>query len=257
MHTFFQRLTQWQQKALREAKLRSHWLWPDDSYESASQAFLEELLTTPALRDSIAEAARTIDLPGALNGLVQTALRLTVPGVPDLYQGGEFWEDSLVDPDNRRPVDHAARKAALEASLTPTEALSTWRDGRVKQALIARLLTLRQRYPQLFMRGDYRPLSATGEHADHLMAFTRQHAGYQLLVVVPRLTSALLADAEHPHIPPHHWKNTSLQLESGVWQGVLAATSLTVGDQSIPIGTLLKEFPIGVFLRDDVTEESA
>jgi len=255
MQMFTQRIAQWQQKALREAKLRSHWLWPDDSYESASQAFLEDLLTTPALRDSIAAAARTLDLSGALNGLVQTALRLTVPGVPDLYQGGDFWDYSLVDPDNRRPVDHAARQAALKELLTPKDALLTWRDGRVKQALIARLLNVRQRYPLLFMHGDYRPLSATGEHADHLMAFTRQYAGYQLLVVVPRFTSTLLANAEHPHISPHHWENTFLHPEAGVWQGIVAETSLTVGDQSIPIATLLKEFPLGVFLREHVTTE--
>ena len=256
MQTFTQRLAQWQQKALREAKLRSHWLWPDDTYESASQAFLEDLLTTPPMRDSIAAAARTIDLPGALNGLVQTVLRLTVPGVPDLYQGGEFWDYSLVDPDNRRPVDHAARQAALEAALTPTEALLTWRDGRIKQALIARLLTLRHRHPRLFTHGDYHPLSATGEQADHVMAFTRRYAGYRLLVVVPRLTTALLGNAELPHIPPTHWGDTLLQPDAGVWQGILTESSLEIGDHGLPIASLLAELPVGVYLRNDDTESS-
>lgn len=257
MQAFTQRLIQWQQKAIREAKLRSHWLWPDDTYESAAHAFLKDVLATPALCDAIATTARAIDLPGALNGLVQAVLRLTVPGVPDLYQGGEFWDYSLVDPDNRRPVDHGARQAALEEALTPTEALPTWRDGRVKQALIARLLHLRKRLPLLFEHGDYRPLSATGEHADHVVAFTRQHAGYQLLVVAPRLTTALLVDAEQPHISPHHWGNTYLQPDAGVWQAVMTTSSYAVGEQGISIETLLKDFPLGVFLREVITEGSA
>lgn len=252
-----QRLAEWQQKALREAKLRSHWLWPDDAYESACKAYLEGLLTTPPLRDAIATAARTLDLPGAVNGLVQTVLRLTVPGVPDLYQGGEFWDYSLVDPDNRRPVDHAERQAALYETLTPTAALLTWRDGRIKQALIARLLALRQRYPLLFTHGDYHPLSATGDVADHVVAFTRRYAGYQLLVVVPRLTAVLLGEAEQPLIPPQHWGNARLQPDSGRWQSVLTQASLEVDDKGVPIATLLAELPAGVFLRDDNASGSA
>ncbi|BBI63766.1 hypothetical protein HSBAA_50720 [Vreelandella sulfidaeris] len=201
MQAFVQRLAQWQQKALREAKLSSHWLWPDDTYESASRAFLEDLMTTPPLRDAIAAAARKLDLPGAINGLVQTVLRLTVPGVPDLYQGAEFWDYSLVDPDNRRPVDHAERKAALDEALTPTDALLTWRDGRIKQAIIGKLLALRHRYPYAVYPRRLLSLSVSGVHADHIVAFTRRYAGYQLLVVAPRLATELLGEAEQPHIP--------------------------------------------------------
>ena len=232
MQAFTQRLTQWQQKAMREAKLRSHWLWPDDTYESAAHAFLNDVLATPALRDAIAATARAIDLPGALNGLVQAVLRLTVPGVPDLYQGGEFWDYSLVDPDNRRPVDYAVRRELLE---------------RIEAGELP---------PMLFRHGDYKPLSATGEHADHVVAFTRQHAGYQLLVVAPRLTTALLADAEQPHISPHHWENTYLQPDAGVWENVVTKASYALGEQGISIATLLKDFPLGVFLRKDATESS-
>ncbi len=257
MQAFTQRIAQWQQKAHREAKLRTHWLWPNDRYESAAQAFLEEVLTTPALRDAIAATARTIDLPGAINGLVQTALRLTVPGVPDLYQGSEFWDYSLVDPDNRRPVDHGERQIALAAAMPPKEALLTWRDGRVKQALIARLLTLRQRFPLLFTHGEYHPLYATGEHADHLVAFTRHHAGQCLLVVVPRLTTALLGETEQPHIPPHRWGATYLQLAAGEWQSALTDASLKVDSQGVPAAQLLESFPIAVLLRDEATAGSA
>lgn len=256
MQAFAERLVQWQQKALREAKLNSHWLWPNDAYESASRAFLEDLLTTPPLRDAIAAVARSLDLPGAINGLTQTVLRLTVPGLPDLYQGGEFWDYSLVDPDNRRPVDHAARQASLEEALSPPAALLTWRDGRIKQALIARLLALRHRYPLLFTHGDYHPLSATGDHAAHVVAFTRRYAGYRLLVIVPRLTTDLLGDAEQPHIPPHHWGETHLQPEAGAWQGVLTESTLEIDDHGIPIATLLAELPVGVYLCNDDTESA-
>lgn len=257
MQTFTQRLIDWQQKALREAKLRSHWLWPNEAYESACQAFLEGVLTTPTLRDSIASAARLLDLPGALNGLAQTALRLCVPGVPDLYQGNEFWDYSLVDPDNRRPVDHEARQVALQEALSPLAALPTWRDGKIKQALVNRLLMLRQRYPMLFDHGDYQPLLASGKQSQHVVAFTRRYAGHQLLVVVPRLTTELLDDAVRPHIAPHQWGDTHLQPESGNWQAVLTNTTVSIGNAGVPLATLLAELPVGIFLRDNETASSS
>ena len=254
---FNQRLAEWQLKALREAKLRSHWLWPNEAYESACRTFLEGLLTTAPLRDSIAAAARTLDLPGAINGLAQTVLRLTVPGVPDLYQGSEFWDYSLVDPDNRRPVDYGLRKAGLDQALPPTEALRTWRDGRVKQALITRLLALRHHNPLLFARGDYHPLMAEGKLANHAVAFTRQYTGYQLLVVVPRLTANLLDEADRPHIPQKRWEDTRLHPAPGFWRNVLTEETLEAGSAGISVATLLAELPVGVFLRAAPTGSSA
>ncbi|MBP5978796.1 MAG: malto-oligosyltrehalose synthase [Halomonas sp.] len=251
LERFNARLAEWQLKALREAKLRSHWLWPDEAYESACRTFLEGLLTTPPLRDSIAAAARTLDLPGAINGLVQTALRLTVPGVPDLYQGSEFWDYSLVDPDNRRPVDYGLRQAGLCQALAPIAALRTWRDGRVKQSVIVRLLELRQRHPLLFAHGGYRPLMATGEFANHVVAFTRRYEGHQLLVVAPRLTAKLLNGADRPHIPQEHWEDTYLQLDPGCWQSVLTEATLEAGSTGVSVDNLLAELPVGVFLRAD------
>ncbi|PRY66724.1 maltooligosyl trehalose synthase [Vreelandella songnenensis] len=256
MRQFIERLTEWQLKALREAKLRSHWLWPDDAYEAACREFLEGLLTTPALRDSIAAAARELDLPGAVNGLAQTVLRLTVPGVPDLYQGGEFWDYSLVDPDNRRPIDYALRQAALDEALSPAKALPTWRDGRVKQALTARLLALRSRHLALFAHGDYQPLTATGEHAHRVVAFTRRYSGHQLLVVVPRLATPLLSGAERPLIAPPAWGDTSLQLSPGNWHNVLTEAPLDTGSASVYLATLLCDLPVGVFLREEHLDSS-
>lgn len=253
MHRFAERLAQWQQKALREAKLRSHWLWPDEAYERACRAYLEGLLASPELCRELEEAARELDLPGALNGLVQTALRLTVPGVPDLYQGCEFWDYSLVDPDNRRPVDHAARQAALDHHHEPAAVLASWQDGSVKQALIAHLLALRHDWPELFRHGSYRELESTGEHGKRLIGFLREHDRRQLLIAVPRLCAALLAGSERPQVPPSRWGDTRLRLPEGMhgaWQCALTGTTLRVTNEHITAEELLSAFPVGIYLRD-------
>ncbi len=150
LEAYQQRLWQWQQKALREAKLQSSWSAPNEAYEQAVEAFLKRLLLSEAgapLRSALDNAAQTIAPAGALNGLAQTLLHLTVPGVPDIYQGDEFWDFSLVDPDNRRPVDFAARQRALQAPPDIGELLFNWRDGRIKQAVIAQVLGLRKACP--------------------------------------------------------------------------------------------------------------
>ncbi|UYG02731.1 malto-oligosyltrehalose synthase [Halomonas sp. LR3S48] len=253
MQHFAERIAQWQQKALREAKLRSHWLWPDEAYETACRDYLHGLLGTAGLCQEIEAAARELDLPGALNGLVQAALRMTIPGIPDLYQGCEFWDYSLVDPDNRRPVDHAARQAALDEGRNPVAALATWRDGRIKQVLIERLLALRHAQRDLFVHGDYRPVPIEGEHGDKLVAFVRHHGERQLLVVIPRLASDLLAGAELPLVSPTRWGDSRVNLpgETGaVWQNALTDTTLKVMDGNVAAGELLGELPVGIYLRN-------
>ncbi|MGQ4879730.1 malto-oligosyltrehalose synthase [Billgrantia sp. LNSP4103-1] len=253
MQGFAERLAEWQQKALREAKLRTHWLWPDEAYEKACRDYLHGLLATPELCRDLEAAARELDLSGALNGLVQTTLRLTVPGIPDLYQGCEFWDYSLVDPDNRRPVDHAARLAALQACQAAATALANWQDGFVKQTLNARLLKLRHTHRDLFTHGDYRPVPVEGEHAEKVIVFLRQHGEQQLLVVAPRLVAALLEGTELPHVPPSRWGDTCVRLpeEAGAaWQNALTDTTLKVSHGSTTVTELLTELPVGVYVRD-------
>lgn len=187
---YAERVRQWQQKALREAKLRSSWSAPNDAYEQACATYVDELLLGPQnqqLRRSLHDAAQHIASAGALNGLAQCLLRMTSPGVPDLYQGNEYWDLSLVDPDNRRPVDYAVRRASLDDSVPLAELLAHWRDGRIKQALIARVLDARQAHPQLFQRGAYLPLTVHGRHADKVLAFARLGEDARAIVVVPRL----------------------------------------------------------------------
>jgi (1->4)-alpha-D-glucan 1-alpha-D-glucosylmutase len=186
---FAKRLEGWQQKALREAKLVSDWSDPNEPYETAARDLLHRLLVedrAESLRADIFAFVQEIAPPGITNGLAQTLLRLTVPGVPDLFQGTELWDLSLVDPDNRRPVDFALREKLLGTA--------TWRNGAIKQALILQALSLRKAMPDLFAKGSYEPLTAKGPLADHVVAFVRRHEGNAFLVAVPRLPTRLAED---------------------------------------------------------------
>ena len=252
---YAERIRQWQQKALREAKLRSAWSAPNEAYEAASAAFVDGLLLErdhQQLRNSLAEAAQALACPGALNGLAQTLLRMTSPGVPDLYQGNEYWDFSLVDPDNRRPVDYALRRATLDASTPLAELLGQWRDGRIKQALIAEVLDLRMAHPQLFRRGDYLPLEVQGEHADKVLAFARVAEGERAIVVVPRLASSLLGTASTPLIPAQNWGNTQLILpfaeSTAHWTGLFASRAVSP-TRALNLRDVLAECPVNLLIQ--------
>jgi malto-oligosyltrehalose synthase len=185
---FARRLQGWQQKAMREAKLESGWSTPDPVYEAAARCLLQRLLVEDAgagLRAEVFAFVREIAPVGAINSLAQTLLRLTVPGVPDLYQGTELWDLSLVDPDNRRPVDFALRQKRLGRA--------GWRDGSVKQALIVQALGLRTAMPELFAGGTYEPLGVDGPLANHVVAFLRRLGRDAIVVAVPRLPTGLTA----------------------------------------------------------------
>jgi len=223
---FAERLAAWQQKALREAKLFSDWAAVDESYEGAARRFTLALIAEAALPDLLQEIAalvRRIAPAGAVNGLVQCLLRLTVPGVPDLYQGTEFWDFSLVDPDNRRPVDFSARAAALGDADLPALA-GAWRNGRIKQALIAELLALRRRAPALFAEGSYEPVSVEGRAAEVMIAFVRRHGDHRLLVAAPRLPLGLLQADDGIAVAPQILKDTALRLDGRVTLDRLCST---------------------------------
>ena len=260
LETYQQRLWQWQQKALREAKLQSSWSAPNEAYEQAVEAFLSRLLLTEAgrpLRTAIAAAAQAIAPAGALNGLAQTLLRMTVPGVPDLYQGAEFWDFSLVDPDNRRPVDFNARQQALNTPPGTDQLLTHWHDGRIKQALIGQVLGLRSAQPELFRHGSYTPLEVLGQHADRVVAFSREHQGKQLVVVVPRWSHALLENGVQPLIPAQVWGDTRVKLPFAAstqnWKGLFQTGAVTPNKELL-ISTALGEFPVNVFINSDDQE---
>jgi (1->4)-alpha-D-glucan 1-alpha-D-glucosylmutase len=212
LDSFRQRVAAWQQKALREAKRHSGWAAPDDAYEQAAQDFLAGVLdpARPArVVHEIHECVQRLAAPGALNGLSQMLLRLTSPGIPDFYQGTEFWDFSMVDPDNRRPVDYAARAAALEAAERPEDLLAHWRDGRVKQAILHLGLALRARRPDVFAKGGYTPLRLEGPASDHAIAFAREYAD-QCVITIASRRSAKAGVVNTPLIPADFWQGTYL-----------------------------------------------
>lgn len=175
LEEFVDRVGAWQEKALREGKLRSSWEEPDTTYEDRCNALAKSLITGDegrAFREDVASLLKAMEPAATANMLAQVGLRYTVPGIPDCYQGTELTDLSLVDPDNRRPVDYAARQAALS-------------DGTsTKLRLLAGLLAARRDHPALFAQGDYHPLTVTGHGKDRLIAFQRTHDGVTLSVVI-------------------------------------------------------------------------
>ncbi|WP_460141858.1 malto-oligosyltrehalose synthase [Pseudomonas sp. S2_E01] len=255
LQDYSQRVWQWQQKALREAKLQSSWSAPNDSYEQASRQFLERLLLSPEgelLRAALAKAAMAIALPGALNSLAQTLLRMTVPGIPDLYQGNEYWDFSLVDPDNRRPVDYVRRQQSLASPVPLPELLASWRDGRIKQALIARTLQLRAEHAELFRHGTYEALEVLGSEAHRVLAFVRTTGNERAIVIVPIRCAALLNNSAEPHIDASQWGDTRVRLpftspEENL-KGLFASVAVT-HHKELMIGAALAESPVNLLIQ--------
>lgn len=255
---FAERVQQWQHKALREAKLRSSWAAPDYAYEQACIDFLQRLLTAREgmeLRRALAHAARLAAPQGALNSLGQCLLRMTCPGVPDLYQGCEYWDFSMVDPDNRRPVDFAQRQHSLNLHSDPAELLQHWRDGRIKQWLIARTLNTRRQYPDLFRYGTYQPLRIHGSHAQRLIAFSRRHGDQLAISLVPRLAAPLLRDSEQPLIPPNNWEDTLIDLPDTPLFSALTGAAVSSG-AAVPVSELLDGVPVNLLVSMTAQENT-
>jgi (1->4)-alpha-D-glucan 1-alpha-D-glucosylmutase len=249
------RLWQWQLKALRESKLQSQWSAPNEPYESAVETFLEQLLLTSAglaLRTALYEASETIASAGVANGLAQTLLKLTTPGVPDIYQGTELWDLSLVDPDNRRPVDFTQRQRLLDAPPHQQSLLQTWRTGALKQALIAQTLSVRALHPELFSRGSYIPLTVTGEHARHVLAFARQWNNHLAIVVVARLSSHAIQKSVPTIKPGSFGEKTFIELPfDGIalkLKGLFAAPVVTT-NRTLRISDALNTLPVALMIN--------
>jgi (1->4)-alpha-D-glucan 1-alpha-D-glucosylmutase len=213
LDNFRERVASWRIKSLREAKLRSSWAAPDEAYEKANLNYLETLLNPVWSSKFISQIGSFVDRiasAGAVNSLVQLVLRCTAPGMPDLYQGAEFWDFSLVDPDNRRPVDYSARIEALEAETPLPELKQNWRDGRIKQHLAAGLLGLRADNPHLFAHGDYQQLTVEGLRKDHVLAFARRQNGQMAVVVVPLRCAAAVIGSDAIAPAADWWADTAV-----------------------------------------------
>jgi (1->4)-alpha-D-glucan 1-alpha-D-glucosylmutase len=242
------RLEAYMIKAVREAKQQSSWSNPNLAYEAALQRFVRTVLDATRPNPFVAEFHTFVEALarlGTINSLSQLVLKLTVPGVPDIYQGGELWDFSLVDPDNRRPVDWPARRALLDEIRCPgrAELAANWRDGREKLFVTRQLLELRRLHSGLFAEGDYQPLEVEGERRDCICAFARHHEGDAIAVAVPRLVSQLYADGRSAD-----WADTEISLPSQRgWQDVFTGRKLA-GEPRLRASKLLEDFPVCVLI---------
>src|SRR5438067_4002425 len=198
-------------KALHEAKINTSWIQPNDEWDAAMRDFVANILNSSPRNKflpSFIPVAQEIARLGAVNSLTQTLLKLTSPGVPDVYQGNEIWDYSLVDPDNRRPVDYIRRRELLKSTgmATPGELMQTWPDGRIKLLLTQRVLRFRREHGALFQRGQYLPLTSSGMLAECCVSFARQLADKWIVVIAPRLSSRV-------GFPPtgQAWKDTTVE----------------------------------------------
>ena len=265
-----ERIVRYMLKAARESKMHTRWTHPDEAYEAALEGFVGALLDrvdgNPFLDDLQALAAK-LTWFGALNSLTLTLLKYGSPGVPDLYQGNELMDLSLVDPDNRRPVDYGLRERHLDELEAIANApdiaarvsalASTPCDGRAKLWLVWRLLSLRRAQPALFCDGDYQGLAATGAKAAHVIAFARRHADQLLVVIAARLFSGLGAadeGAATPHALPLGavWEDTIVPVpgmaDGTVFENVLTGETLVLQGGAIRLSAALAHFP-GAALR--------
>jgi len=252
------RISAYMEKAMREADVHTSWTKVNEEYEAAVAGFVEALLAPGAnlFLDDVVPFARKVARLGALNSLSQTLLKLAVPGVPDVYQGNETWDLSLVDPDNRRPVDYALREELLGEleGLDPSEARvllkeGTWQSGRPKLYLTWKALGLRRERPGLFAEGEYVPLEVEGEGAEHPVAFARVHDGDAAIVIVQRLYSRLVGNGG-PLLPDAGvWKGTSVALPEGLagreYLSILSGGSPRA-EGRLAVGELLDGFPVAL-----------
>src|SRR6266540_649940 len=199
-------------KALHEAKLNTSWIQPNEEWDAAMRDFVAKILDSSPRNKFLAAflpVAEEVARLGAINSLTQVALKLTSPGVPDIYQGNEIWDYSLVDPDNRRPVDYQRRREMLAglSAATPDELMRDWPDGRIKMFLTQRVLQFRCENADLFRHGEYSPMTASGTFAECCVGFGRELPGKWIVVIAPRLTSRV-------GFPPvgERWKDTSIEL---------------------------------------------
>jgi (1->4)-alpha-D-glucan 1-alpha-D-glucosylmutase len=235
-----QRFTQYVEKAAREAKTHTSWIAPNPDYERALLDYAGALLQHPAFCADFARFQRRVAFHGFLNALSQTVLKATAPGVPDFYQGTELWDLSLVDPDNRRPVDYESRASLLRTMRGGADLaalLRRWPDGRVKLYVTWKTLALRTRFAELFRDGDYTAIDA----GPNVCAFTRSFGGATVAVAVPRLTTMLTK----PGIVPlgDVWRDLSLPLH-GSWRDIF--TGETLSGEEIPLRNLFASFPAAV-----------
>jgi (1->4)-alpha-D-glucan 1-alpha-D-glucosylmutase len=247
---FRARVQQAMLKSVREAKVRTSWSVPDENYEHTLASFVNAAFESSEFRRRFEPFQARVAALGMQNSLVQSALKFTAPGVPDLYQGSELWDLSMVDPDNRRAVDYASRSRMLDeiereytsdAEGSIRAWLDSWRDGRIKLWLTWRLLKLRRDHAQVF-EGGYEPLELTGPDSDRVIAFARSSAEQSLLMVAARFPAARAADPA--------WRQAKIRNDGNPagWRDALTGASLG-SNAELNAGVLLARLPVAVLMR--------
>jgi (1->4)-alpha-D-glucan 1-alpha-D-glucosylmutase len=240
-----ERFEAYARKAAREGKEETSWLDPDEFYENGLTGFIAGILGDAAFVRSFNAIAQRAALLGALNSLSQLALKIAMPGVPDFYQGAELWDLSLVDPDNRRPVDFAARAdalAGLSAGVGMRALAEAWPDGRIKLALTQRLLAFRRSLAEVFAHGDYRPLAVAGPHRGHVVGFARCHGEDAVIVVVGRHFAALTDGGRHWPLP-QSWQG---DVELGAFLPAAEGDAAERGIARVSIAKLFDPIPVAM-----------
>ena len=253
--SFVARVQAYMVKAMREAKLHTAWTDINEPHESAVTSFVATILDRDRNGDFVDDFGtfqqRVSDL-GLLNSLSQTLLKLTAPGVPDTYQGSETWDLSLVDPDNRRPVDYAVR-ARLLSQLTqhaePASLLANKQDGRLKLLLHREALHLRRRHPGLFTVGEYLPLTSTGPRADHVFVFARQHQGRTAIVAVGRRFAGISESLTGPA-----WDGTQINLPFPVsrLRSTLTSTAIDAANSTLLLSSVFADLPWAILIDEQL-----
>lgn len=266
---FVLRIQDYMIKALHEAKTHTSWINPNAEYDDAIREFVARILdeeTNRGFLEDFQGLQRQVSHYGLFNSLSQTLLRLTAPGVPDTYQGTELWDFSLVDPDNRRPVDYAVRREMLRRLRADERGLlelardlvASKEDGRIKLYVVHRALQARRDRPGLFTSGAYVPLAVEGAKSAHLFAFARESDGLRALVAAPRLLAGLAPGPDHLPLGPSAWGDVSLVL-AGVgavsrWRNVFTGERLSPtpreGRPVLAASDLFAHFPVALLLND-------
>ncbi len=260
---FIERIKEYIVKVVREAKVHTAWLKPDIEYEDAYVSFAEKILARSEnnafLKDLIPFTKRVAHF-GMLNSLSQTLIKITSPGLPDFYQGTELWDLSLVDPDNRRPVDFETRRGML-ASIREQEdshigrliqdLFSTKEDGKIKLFLIYRALKARRRHREIFREGAYLPLESAGRFRSNVIAFARRYHQQWAVVIVPRFLSYLVQEGDFP-LGREVWQDTEVIMPDRTpleWRNALTSEALSAGN-TLPVGTVLHSFPVALLIGE-------
>jgi (1->4)-alpha-D-glucan 1-alpha-D-glucosylmutase len=250
---FAERVAAFMEKALKEAKQETSWTRPNPDYERATRELVMGLLGDDSFVEDVAAFCAGIETYGATNGLALTLLRLTSPGVPDTYQGAELWNQSFVDPDNRRPVDFARRRevlARVRAGLAERLALcrqllAGFADGAVKLYVIHTVLGVRARFRDVFLRGDYEPILG----GEHVVAFARANGGGRLVVVAPRLVFRLTRGAR-PWPIGQVWGEQTLNLPPGSYRDAFTGAVHTAAEEPVALAGLLADFPLALLVPE-------